>query len=88
MGSTFKEGIFEETVGTSVRIWAKHSGGKRKERAASGPAEATQIQMHKMATESPQNAQISEQAMVVIEETTTSVASELPSVAQPPFPSS
>ncbi|XP_059447671.1 MLO-like protein 13 [Corylus avellana] len=90
VGSRLKEGIFEETTGTSVRIWAKRSGGKRKERAESRPAEASQTQINKMATESPQNTQISEQAMVAIEETTTTVASELPSayVAQPPFPAS
>ncbi|KAE8007845.1 hypothetical protein FH972_004408 [Carpinus fangiana] len=88
MGSTFKEVLFAEAVGTAVKTWASGGKSKRKERAASGPAQASQTQMHKMATELPQNAQISEQAMVVIEETTTSVASELPSVAQPPFPSS
>jgi hypothetical protein len=78
MGSTFKETLFEEAVGRAVGAWASGGKSKRKERAASGPAEESQTQMHKMATESPQNAQISEQAIVVIEETTTSVASELP----------
>lgn len=90
MGSSFKEGIFDEAMGSTLKIWAKpRRWGKSKERGGSSPAEASQTQMHKMARESQQNAQISEQAMVVIEEiTTTSVASELPSVAQPPFPSS
>lgn len=90
MGSSFKEGIFDEAMGSTLKIWAKpRRWGKSKERGGSSPAEASQTQMHKMARESQQNAQISEQAMVVIEEiTTTSVSSELPSVAQPPFPSS
>lgn len=77
MGSSFKEGIFKDDVGSALRLWAKPT---IKERAGS------QTQMLKMARESPQNVQISDQAMVVIEETTTSVAPDLPSVAQPPFP--
>jgi hypothetical protein len=77
MGSSFKEGFFNDDVGLALKSWAITT---TKESAGS------QTQMDKMARESPQSAQISEQAMVVIEETTTSVAPDLPSVAQRPFP--
>jgi hypothetical protein len=77
MGSSFREGIFKDEVESALKKWAKPT---IKERAGS------QTQMHKMARESPQSAQISEQAMVVIEETTISVAPDLPCVAQRPFP--
>jgi hypothetical protein len=82
MGSAFKKGIFEEFVGSSMTHWVEGIR-KRRDRTSSSNA-ASQIQMQKMDKESPQNAQISEQAIVVIEETGTSIT-ELPSVDQLPF---
>lgn len=80
MGSSFKEGIFKDGLESALILWAKQPKPTIKDSAGS------QAQMDKMVRESPQSAQISEQAMVVIEETTTSVAPDLPSVAQRPFP--
>ncbi|KAL4655198.1 hypothetical protein ACB092_01G433200 [Castanea dentata] len=78
MGSAFKSGMFEEHVESLFKHWAK---GKHSDQTVE-----SQIQMQKMAKESPQNGQISEQAIVVIEETSTSIT-ELPSLAQLPFTS-
>ncbi|GMY19344.1 MLO-like protein 13 [Fagus crenata] len=83
MGSAFKKGIFEEFVGASVTHWVE-GFRKRRDGRTSSSNKASQIQMQKMDKESPQNAQISEQAIVVIEETGTSIT-ELPSVDQLPF---
>jgi hypothetical protein len=77
MGSSFKQGIFKDGVESAVRLWAEPIIKER---------DGSQTQMDKMVRESPQSAQISEQAMVVIEETTISVAPDLPCVAQRPFP--
>ncbi|KAM3714982.1 hypothetical protein ACB094_01G374700 [Castanea mollissima] len=78
MGSAFKSGMFEEHVESVFKHWAK---GKHSDQTVE-----SQIQMQKMVKESPQNGQISEQAIVVIEETSTSIT-ELPSLAQLPFKS-
>ncbi|KAK4605543.1 hypothetical protein RGQ29_013555 [Quercus rubra] len=75
MGSAFKRGMFEEHVARTIAEWAGISHWA-KERPKVGTRDHTvesQIQMQKMAKESPQNGQISEQAIVVIEETSTSI---------------
>ncbi|KAL0012944.1 hypothetical protein SO802_000013, partial [Lithocarpus litseifolius] len=83
MGSAFKRGIFKVHVALKIKDWAgmTHKVGTTGERT-----EESQIQMQKMAKESPQNGQISEQAIVAIEETSTSIT-EVPSLAQLPFTS-
>lgn len=89
MGSAFKRGMFEEHVARTIAEWAGISHWA-KERPKVGTRDHTvesQIQMQKMAKESPQNDPISEQAIVVIEETSTSIT-EHTSVAQLPFTSS
>ena len=85
MGSAFKRGMFKEHMARTIAEWAGMSHWA-KERHKVGTRDQTvesQIQMQKMAKESPQNGQISEQAIVVIEETSTSIT-ELPSLAQLP----
>nr|XP_023910719.1 MLO-like protein 13 [Quercus suber] len=79
MGSSYKGAIFKEFVSEFRK---KGKFGRPR-----GQTEERQIQMQKMAKESPQNDPISEQAIVVIEETSTSIT-ELTSVAQLPFTSS
>ncbi|KAK7841146.1 mlo-like protein 13 [Quercus suber] len=79
MGSSYKGAIFKEFVSEFRK--------KGKFGRPMGQTEERQIQMQKMAKESHQNDPISEQAIVVIEETSTSIT-ELTSVAQLPFTSS
>ena len=86
MGSAFKRSMFEEHVASTIAHWAemRHWGEKKHGVGTTGDQTVeSQIQMQKMAKESPQNGQISEQAIVVIEETSTSIT-ELPSLAQLP----
>ena len=83
MGSAFKIGMLEQCLKSSVTHWVEGFRKRREERTSSSNI-ASQIQMQKMDKETPQNAQISEQAIVVIAETGTSIT-ELPSVDQLPF---
>ena len=87
MGSSHKGAIFHEDLHSAVRSWAIPGRRKRRFGRTRGQTEESQTQMQKMAKESPQNDPISEQAIVVIEETTTSIT-EHTSVAQLPFTSS
>ena len=87
MGSSYKSAIFHKFVHSAFGIWATPGPRKRKFGRKRGQTEESQTQMQKMAKESPQNDPISEQAIVVIEETSTSIT-EHPSVAQLPFTSS
>ena len=82
--------MFEEHVASTIAHWPemRHWGEKKHGVGTTGDQTVeSQIQMQKMAKESPQNDPISEQAIVVIEETTTSIT-EHTSVAQLPFTSS
>ncbi|KAF3973861.1 hypothetical protein ACB098_10G034300 [Castanea mollissima] len=85
MGSSYKGAMFEEFVHSAFKSWA--TPGRRRRKFRRGQTEESQIQMQKMAKELPQNDPISEQAIVVIEDTSTSIT-ELTSVAQLPSTSS
>ena len=87
MGSSYKSAIFHKFVHSAFGSWATYGPRKRKFGRKGGQTEKSRTQMQKMAKESPQNDPISEQAIVVIEETSTSIT-EHPSVAQLPFTSS
>lgn len=87
MGSSYKGAIFHELLHSAFRSWATPGPRKKRFGRTRGQTEESQTQMQKMAKESPQNDPISEQAIVVTEETSTSIT-EHTSVAQLPFTSS